>query len=156
MPFICKYVIISTLNLKKCRPSGGTFYFFCLVWNSSGNSSYHGKIRFRSSGFGKVPILRSSFNPHYPNIWIIHRQGKQLCHLPDQAWSFNPWIRTLKSSGGHSGITSIRILLVIKIRTGDGLVFKVSFFEISFSVGIFAKIISVSDCSSNVFSLRIQ
>ena len=20
----------------------------------------------------------------------IHRQGKRLCHLPDQAWSFNP------------------------------------------------------------------
>ena len=34
-----KYVIIGTLNFKKCRPSGGTFYFFCLVRNSSGNSS---------------------------------------------------------------------------------------------------------------------
>ena len=46
--------------------------------------------------------------------------------------------------------------LLIKIRTGDGLIFKVPFFEISVSVGIFAKIISVSDCPSNVFSLCIQ
>ena len=59
----CKYVIICTLPLKKtCRPSGGTFYFFFLVRNPSGNSFDHGKSRFRSSGFGKGPILRSSSN----------------------------------------------------------------------------------------------
>ena len=58
-----KYVIICTLPLKKtCRPSGGTFYFFFLVRNPSGNSFDHGKSRFRSSGFGKGPILRSSSN----------------------------------------------------------------------------------------------
>ena len=57
-----KYVIIGTLNFKKCRPSGGTFYFFFLVRNPSGNSFDHGKSRFRSSGFGKGPILRSSSN----------------------------------------------------------------------------------------------
>ena len=38
------------------------FYFFFLVRNPSGNSSDHGKSRFRSSGFGKGPILRSSSN----------------------------------------------------------------------------------------------
>ena len=47
---------------KTCRPSGGTFYFFFLVRNPSGNSFDHGKSRFRSSGFGKGPILRSSSN----------------------------------------------------------------------------------------------
>ena len=59
---IRKYVIIGTLYFNKCRPLGGTFYFFSLVRNPSGNSSDHGKSRFRSSGFGKGPILRSSSN----------------------------------------------------------------------------------------------
>ena len=58
----CKYVNIGTLYFNKCRPLGGTFYFFSLVRNPSGNSSDHGRSRFRSSGFGKGPILRSSSN----------------------------------------------------------------------------------------------
>lgn len=58
----CKYVIIGTLYFNKCRPLCGTFYFFSLVRNPSGNSSDHGRSRFRSSGFGKGPILRSSSN----------------------------------------------------------------------------------------------
>ena len=57
-----KYVIIGTLYFNKCRPLGGTFYFFSLVRNPSGNSSDHGRSRFRSSGFGKGIILRSSSN----------------------------------------------------------------------------------------------
>ena len=57
-----KYVITGTLYFNKCRPLGGTFYFFSLVRNPSGNSSDHGRSRFRSSGFGKGPILRSSSN----------------------------------------------------------------------------------------------
>ena len=58
-----KYVIICTLPLKKhAAHQGGTFYFFFLVRNPSGNSFDHGKSRFRSSGFGKGPILRSSSN----------------------------------------------------------------------------------------------
>ena len=61
--FIGKYVIICTLPLKKqAAHQGGTFYFFFLVRNPSGNSFDHGKSRFRSSGFGRGPILRSSSN----------------------------------------------------------------------------------------------
>ena len=49
-------------HLKHAAHQGGTFYFFFLVRNPSGNSFDHGKSRFRSSGFGKGPILRSSSN----------------------------------------------------------------------------------------------
>ena len=58
-----KYVSsVPCLFKKHAAHQGGTFYFFFLVRNPSGNSFDHGKSRFRSSGFGKGPILRSSSN----------------------------------------------------------------------------------------------
>ena len=78
-----------------------------------------------------------------------------MCECASQACSFRLLTKTCRSSGGQSGIISIRILSVIKIRRG---IFSVMapLVESSCSVGIFAKTSSGCDSLSSVRNLRFQ
>ena len=82
-----KYVIIGTLYFNKCRPLGGTFYFFSLVRNPSGNSSDHGRSRFRSSGFGKGPFYEARLI-HREDIYTAsdHSAGRFLQYYKQLRW----------------------------------------------------------------------
>ena len=105
-----KYVIIGTLNFKKCRPSGGTFYFFCLVRNSSGNSSGVSasernpcKPLHQNPETGFIPL--QNFNRSPPAVAERKHTARIGIKFEFQLeCSFSPLIRTLKKLWRALGI----------------------------------------------------